>query len=94
MHLGVPDFAASASENVSGNVEKQERTMLTVTLCIVGRGIGFALGQGVIYWLCDAMIGSEPPTYAVFGAVAGFTANVKIGMLAGLYPAVRTSRLD
>lgn len=147
MHRGVPDFEVSTSENMSENVEKQEKTMLTaggaislitmivggigimnlmlasinervreigirksvgarpsdiffqfcvesVTLCILGGVAGVALGQGVIYWLQQVMTESEPPAYTVFGVVAGFTASVTIGVLAGIYPAFRASRLD
>ena len=147
MHRGVPDFEVSTSENMSENVEKQEKTMLTaggaislitmivggigimnlmlasinervreigirksvgarpsdiffqfcvesITLCILGGIAGVLLGQGVIYWLQQTMTESEPPAYTVFGVVAGFTASVTIGVLAGIYPAFRASRLD
>ena len=147
MHRGVRDFEVNTSENMSENVEKQERTMLTaggsislitmivggigimnlmlasinervreigirksigarpsdiffqfcvesVTLCILGGALGVGLGQGVIYWLQQAMTESEPPAFTMFGVVAGFTASVTIGVLAGIYPAFRAARLD
>jgi len=66
----------------------------SVTLCVLGGIAGVALGQGVIYFLRQVMTESEPPIYTVFGVVAGFSASVTIGVLAGIYPAFRASRLD
>ncbi len=66
----------------------------SITLCLLGGILGVALGQGVIYWLQQIMVDADPPVFTVFGVVAGFTASVTIGVLAGVYPAFRASRLD
>jgi len=66
----------------------------SITLCVIGGVLGVALGQGVILWLQQLMKDAQPPIFTVFGVVAGFSASVTIGVLAGIYPAFRASRLD
>ncbi len=66
----------------------------SVTLCVIGGILGVGLGQGIIYWLQDLMKDSQPPIFTMFGVIAGFSASVTIGVLAGIYPAFRASRLD
>lgn len=66
----------------------------SVTLSLVGGVLGVAAGQGLIYWLQQVMVETAPPVFNLFGVVAGFSASVTIGLLAGIYPAFRAARLD
>ncbi len=66
----------------------------SVTLSLVGGLLGVACGQALIYWLQQVMTETSPPVFTVFGVIAGFSASVTIGLLAGIYPAFRAARLD
>ena len=66
----------------------------SITLSLVGGVLGVAFGNGVIYWLQQVMTETAPPVFTVFGVIAGFSASVTIGLLAGIYPAFRAARLD
>lgn len=66
----------------------------SITLSLVGGVLGVIAGQAVIYWLQQVMTETAPPVFTVFGVIAGFSASVATGLLAGIYPAFRAARLD
>lgn len=66
----------------------------SVTLCILGGLAGVGAGQGVIHLLQETVKDGPTPVYTMLGVVMGFTASVVIGILAGIYPAIKAARMD
>ncbi|MEZ5302974.1 MAG: ABC transporter permease [Verrucomicrobiales bacterium] len=69
----------------------------SMTLCVLGGVVGVIAGTGVIYWLREAGAGEAQgmkPEFTMIGLTMGFGASVAIGVIAGLYPALKASRLD
>ena len=65
-----------------------------ITLSVLGGLFGVAVGIGVIEYLQTTMMESSPPILSLTAIAVGFSISVVIGVLSGLYPAVRASRLD
>ncbi|CAN5359299.1 ABC transporter permease [soil metagenome] len=66
----------------------------SVTLCVIGGVLGVMAGQGVIHLLQELIEEGNKPIYTTLGVVMGFSASVVIGILAGIYPAVKAARMD
>jgi len=66
----------------------------SITLCVLGGIVGVMVGQGVIALLQRFLEVGSKPVYTNLGVIMGFGASVLIGILAGLYPAVKASRMD
>jgi ABC-type antimicrobial peptide transport system permease subunit len=62
------------------------------TLSVCGGLVGIGLGFGLI----SVLQGNETirPIFSVNAALVGFAFSVTVGVLAGLYPALKASRLD
>ncbi|MEA3213413.1 MAG: putative transport system permease protein [Chthoniobacter sp.] len=65
-----------------------------ITLSLLGGLAGAVFGVGLIKYLQTAMADSSPPILSPNAVIVGFSISVAIGVLSGLYPAVRASKLD
>ena len=66
-----------------------------VTLSALGGGLGLAIGFGLGSAIAGAMPGNWPPAHVPFWAVAlAFGVSAVIGVVFGVYPAAKASRLD
>lgn len=65
-----------------------------ITLSLIGGLAGAAFGVALIKYLQTAMAHSSPPILSANAVIVGFCISVAIGVLSGLYPAVRASKLD
>ncbi len=66
----------------------------SVVLCIIGGMIGVGIGLAAIAVLQEIIEKGNVPVFTNLGVVMGFTASVVIGIVSGVYPAVKASRLD
>lgn len=66
----------------------------SVTLCVLGGLTGVMAGQGITHLLRKVIEEGTKPEFTMLGVVMGFVASVVIGILAGLYPAVKAARMD
>lgn len=64
------------------------------TLSLIGGLCGAAFGVGLIKHLQKVMADSSPPILSPNAVLVGFSISVAIGVLSGLYPALKASRLD
>jgi putative ABC transport system permease protein len=65
-----------------------------ITLSLIGGVAGAAFGVGLIRYLQVAMADSSPPVLSSNAVLVGFSISVAIGVLSGLYPALKASKLD
>jgi putative ABC transport system permease protein len=65
-----------------------------ITLSLIGGVAGAAFGIGLIKHLQVVMADSSPPVLSPNAVIVGFSISVAIGVLSGLYPAVKASQLD
>jgi putative ABC transport system permease protein len=66
-----------------------------VSLSILGGGLGLGLGFGLGSGISRVMPGNWPPAHVPFWAIAlAFGVSAVIGVLFGVYPAAKASRLD
>ena len=66
----------------------------SVVLCIIGGVIGVGVGLAAIAVLQDLIEKGNVPVFTQLGVIMGFSASVVIGVVSGVYPAVKASRLD
>jgi putative ABC transport system permease protein len=64
------------------------------TLSLLGGIVGAAFGVGLIKYLQQLMVNSSPPVLSPNAVLVGFSISVAIGVISGLYPAVKASQLD
>ncbi|HKY31608.1 MAG TPA: ABC transporter permease [Candidatus Polarisedimenticolia bacterium] len=67
-----------------------EATILTV----LGGALGIALGVGLGAAAAAAIPGMPPAHVPVWAVLAGFSVSAMVGVVFGVYPAVRAARLD
>jgi len=67
-----------------------------VTLAVLGGVLGVVTGASVVYALQTAAVlgGSGAPQFSLSAVAIGFAFSVAVGIVAGIYPAVRAARLD
>lgn len=65
-----------------------------ILLSLLGGVLGIAGGAAIIHVLQDKLADSSPPILSVSAVVVGFTISVLIGIVSGVYPAFKASRLD
>ena len=69
----------------------------SVALATMGGAIGVLGGVGAVRFMDHLMKGGDnfpPPQVSTMAIVVGFGFSVVVGIVAGLYPAFRASRLD
>jgi ABC-type antimicrobial peptide transport system permease subunit len=64
------------------------------TLSLLGGIFGAAFGVALIKHLQVVMAESSPPVLSMSAVLVGFSISVAIGVLSGLYPALKASQLD
>jgi putative ABC transport system permease protein len=65
-----------------------------VILTVIGGGIGIALGIG-FGALIASLIPQFPPAHVpMWAVVAGFSVSAFVGVVFGVYPAMRAAKLD
>jgi putative ABC transport system permease protein len=68
-------------------------TLEAITLTALGGAIGVLIG-GVLTWMVRLMWSSLPATMSVFWTATGFSIACATGLLFGIYPAWKASKLD
>lgn len=66
----------------------------SITLCVIGGLLGVVFGQYAIYLIREHAESSTKPIFNNLGIFMGFGASVVIGVLAGIYPAIKAARFD
>ena len=65
-----------------------------IVLSLLGGVLGIVAGTLAIEYLRHTLADSSPPIVSLAAIVVGFSISVAIGIIAGIYPAFRASRLD
>ncbi len=65
-----------------------------VILTVVGGGIGIGLGVGFGHLIAAIIPGFPPAHVPIWAVVAGFSVSAFVGVVFGVYPAMRAARLD
>lgn len=67
-----------------------------VILAGLGGVLGIVVGTGLVYALQSAAVlgGSGAPQFSLPAVIVGFSFSVLVGIVSGIYPAIRAARLD
>jgi len=65
-----------------------------ILLSLLGGILGIVAGGCLIHYLQQVLVKTSPPVLSMAAVLMGFGISVVIGIVSGVYPAVRASRLD